>query len=107
MALGRNAQLDPPLFQPFLAICTRRRLPRQMISLDKRLLREQASMRRAKWETACGERDSAHGPREGVTRGLYSPTYLLLRERACSPVFPPTHDWFTFERALVNLVVVD
>ena len=66
MALGRNAQLDPPLFQPFLAICTRRRLPRQMISLDKRLLREQASMRRAKWETACGERDSAHGPREGV-----------------------------------------
>ena len=60
MALGRNAQLHPPLFQPFLAICTRRRLPRQMISLDKRLLREQASMRRAK--TACGERDGAHGP---------------------------------------------
>ena len=65
MALGRNAQLDPPLFQPFLAICTRRRLPRQMISLDKRLLREQASMRRAKWETACGERDGAHGHARG------------------------------------------
>ena len=73
MALGRNAQLDPPLFQPFLAICTRRRLPRQMISLDKRLLREQASMRRAKWETACGERDGAHDrqtawEREGVKK---------------------------------------
>ena len=75
MALGRNAQLDPPLFQPFLAICTRRRLPRQMISLDKRLLREQASMRRAKWETACGERDGAHRTLGGRnTRTTY---YLL------------------------------